>query len=868
MRGGTRGAVSVFLSVILTPCIVVSGMFVDLSRVRLASALTASAGDLALDSLLTRYDFELSEFYGLMASCQNIEEYYDGAAKRFTAVLNPRALGDDEMDTVLAQILALLRDGRDAADLLRIDIKTDAGDMFTPVADANMANPAFIKSGIVSFMKYRAPVGLLLENGILQKLRATGGELAESEKNQPLIETRHEYYEAENTLRDKAYDIYDSLREYQTLTGVGPDVRLQKLALELESYRESYGQIHAIIAADVSGGDTGGEYPAFTLMGDGRTVAETLADICNGMAQSRAAAERSKALLDAASASLGTLSGYIGPYKDSFVSWDSAAASTDTAMAGTHLGEIEDIRDETGIDAIDERAISELKARVDGLSAAYGRILADMDGMRYGGMRVSDIASYDDAVWASGLLGASMRDGESLGAFVGRTFNFAPRTGPVLSVSAASARPNLSAAPAPSLYTWMASEFGGIERGSKRKSDAKLKDFLNMGKSESAASKESGSAAGGEIISLEAADFPSGFSGEKMSALSGLGGVADVAGELFRDFEGALTSMRDDLYTVEYVTGMFSHYAYEKEARYGLLTDDARASITWHNSATYYAGVTGAPEKRGTWLSESVQDVYNKSLTSRPVNGSNNFAYGAELEYILYGGKNSDNISKAVSSIYAIRYILNTPYAFMAFWGTDNNTGRAINAAAAAISAWSGGVVPVPLIKSAMILALVALETANDVQMLKAGLPVKLLKLYTGGEGDPDWVMQFDSVGEGELTPSERGGGSRGDAIRLSYGDYMYVFLALGYCGSGDLSSAMYKRTADVIQANVRLAAGGDASAHYSLEKAKIYIGMSATVRAKPFMLALPIASGYENSPADTEDWCTISYGATRGYGG
>jgi hypothetical protein len=860
--------VSVFLSIVLTPCIVASGMFVDLSRVRLASALTASAGDIALDSLLTRYDFELSEFYGLMASCQNISEYYDGAAKRFTEILNPRALGDDEMDTVLAQVLALLRGGREAADLLRIDIKTTAGEMFTPVADANMANPAFIKSGIVSFMKYRAPVGLLLENSILQKLRATGGELADSEKNQPLIETRHEYYEAENTLRDKAYDIYADLREYQTLTGDSPDVRLQKLSLELESYRESYGQIHAIMAADLYGGDAGGEYPASAVMADGRTVTETLINIYTGMAQSRAAAEKSKALLDAASANLGSLSRYIGPYKDSFVSWDDIASSTDTAMAGTHLGEIDDIRGETNIDAIDEHAISELKARIDALSAAYGRIIEDMDGMRYGSMRVGDISNYDDAMWASGLMGAVMGEDEPFGAFVGRTFRFTPRTGPVLSASAAAARPDLGAAPAPPLYTWMASEFGGVERSSKRKSDAKLKNFLNMGKAESEDSKKGGTAGGGEITSLQAVDFPSSFGGAKMSMLSGLGGVADIAGEFFRDFEGALMNMRDDLYTVEYVTGMFSHYTYEKEARYALLTDDARASITWRNSEAYYAGVTGDADTRGTWLSKDVRDVYNKSLTSRPVNTSNNYAYGAELEYILYGGKNSDNIDKAVSSLYALRYILNTPYAFAAFWGTGNNTGLAINAAAAAISAWSGGIIPIPLIKSAMILALVALETANDVQMLKAGLPVKLLKLYTGGEGDPDWVVQFDSAGEGDLIPAERSGGARGDAIRLTYGDYMYVFLLLGYYGGGDLSSAMYKRTADVIQANVRLAAGGDASAEYSLAKSVIYIGMSATVRAKPFMLALPIASGYENSPADTEDWCTISYGATRGYGG
>ena len=69
----SRGAISVFLVLILVPCIVVVCLFGDISRVELSKAEASSAGDLALYSLMSHYDEELKEYYGLVASCQNIE---------------------------------------------------------------------------------------------------------------------------------------------------------------------------------------------------------------------------------------------------------------------------------------------------------------------------------------------------------------------------------------------------------------------------------------------------------------------------------------------------------------------------------------------------------------------------------------------------------------------------------------------------------------------------------------------------------------------------------------------------------------------------------------------------------------------------
>ena len=72
-----HGAISVFLILILVPCMLVSSIFVDISRVQLSKAVAESSAELALNTLKTYYDYDLSRYYGLMGSCQNISDYYE-----------------------------------------------------------------------------------------------------------------------------------------------------------------------------------------------------------------------------------------------------------------------------------------------------------------------------------------------------------------------------------------------------------------------------------------------------------------------------------------------------------------------------------------------------------------------------------------------------------------------------------------------------------------------------------------------------------------------------------------------------------------------------------------------------------------------
>ncbi len=57
--GLRKGAITVFLTVILVPCLVFASVFTDLSRVELAKARAVSAADLSLNAVLANYDPDL-----------------------------------------------------------------------------------------------------------------------------------------------------------------------------------------------------------------------------------------------------------------------------------------------------------------------------------------------------------------------------------------------------------------------------------------------------------------------------------------------------------------------------------------------------------------------------------------------------------------------------------------------------------------------------------------------------------------------------------------------------------------------------------------------------------------------------------------
>ena len=193
-----NGAVTVFLSLILVPVLAFTGVFIDLGRIWLAQGIAASSADLALNTVMTSYDKELNEYYGLAASCQNTEEFMKLSEEYFKKSLNSEIVDEEYLDSLWKKLMVSVGNAEEAvtgsstewsvdkaANFLLMDVPSDDSVKIT-IADENsdLANSVFLKAQIVEFMKYRAPIGLT--ESILEQIKGYKAELDNSKKDKEL----------------------------------------------------------------------------------------------------------------------------------------------------------------------------------------------------------------------------------------------------------------------------------------------------------------------------------------------------------------------------------------------------------------------------------------------------------------------------------------------------------------------------------------------------------------------------------------------------------------------------------------------------------------------------------------------------------
>lgn len=240
-----RGAVSIFLILVLVPCIAISCIFVDLSRVQLSKSSAEASADLALNTLLTNYDADLSEYYGLIGSCQNIDDFYTVSAEYFLRTISSQGLSDDEIH-LLAGVYANATSDDTIYDLLEVEcVSGDKTNLVGEVAGANMGNPAMLKDAVVEFMKYRAPIEIATT--LIARLKASASEvkqLEEADSNDELVEQKEEFYEAEGELMKAAVYSYKAIEAYVNEVGWTDQNTMKQDAAKIDSYRKAYEEIH------------------------------------------------------------------------------------------------------------------------------------------------------------------------------------------------------------------------------------------------------------------------------------------------------------------------------------------------------------------------------------------------------------------------------------------------------------------------------------------------------------------------------------------------------------------------------------------------------------------------------------------------
>lgn len=343
----------------------------------------------------------------------------------------------------------------------------------------------------------------------------------------------------------------------------------------------------------------------------------------------------------------------------------------------------------------------------------------------------------------------------------------------------------------------------------------------------------------------------------------GVGALGGIVGLILDLVSGNFDKIRDNLYATTYVMNMFSYATYETEGLYNLMKPDDQKELTLPASGykpDAYSSYYGTAESEGGWLSTNPKDGYNKTLTNKMINEANNRAYLAEVEYILYGGSNEDNVKKQYATLYALRLPLNTVSAFANFWSRKTTTGEAVNIAADAVALISQGIIPAPVTKCIILPLLAVYETKIDMDRLDAGFPVEIYKVK-----DEAWwvsIPKLNSVGEVMDKLAEGDFKKKNAGEGLFYSDYLTLFVYLGFQGSSS-GEQMYKRVGEVMQANMRIYTSDDT---YSMEKAQVYFQMSADLRVKPLMMTLPFFEEYNVDTESSNGWNSFGLKMYRGY--
>ena len=193
LRRDCRGAVTVFVTLLLIPAVLVSGTGVDLARLYTARSIVHDANQLAANSALASYDALLQDLYGLYGIMKDDPEF----ATMVDEYIQVAVFGEDWTDRGQGTFQLFY-----GSDLIPGEI--------TPAEGKNLANQEVLRRQIEEYAKFRAPVIIVQE--ILDRLDV----FEKVQKDAEIIKDKMEIDDKVEDI-DKLYrDIYNCIQEVNT----------------------------------------------------------------------------------------------------------------------------------------------------------------------------------------------------------------------------------------------------------------------------------------------------------------------------------------------------------------------------------------------------------------------------------------------------------------------------------------------------------------------------------------------------------------------------------------------------------------------------------------------------------------------------
>ena len=184
-----RGAISVFMSLILLPTLVFGCLIIDGTRVLGSKGIISGAGDLAMNGALSNYDANLKDMYGLMGmkdvSSSDLEKYFENTLNAGTI---------DSSGSVGAY-----------SNIIQMDMDSFS---LTGVSGSQVCMPGVMTQQILEYAKYRAP--LAFGEDLLDRLEG----LSKKKKTSEAVEGQMKVAELTGDLYDMCQELKQKLEAH------------------------------------------------------------------------------------------------------------------------------------------------------------------------------------------------------------------------------------------------------------------------------------------------------------------------------------------------------------------------------------------------------------------------------------------------------------------------------------------------------------------------------------------------------------------------------------------------------------------------------------------------------------------------------